>query len=271
MNYNDEETPKLNLGREKKMANANSFPIIILSVVFCALVVALLFFVTYKPEDNFSTKVEISLNVSDVKITDTIKCEASEDAIKDAKNVQLSYKKSEEKYYFGDPSKLIDEDGTYNEPAEKDLRNGVELVIDNITNNIYVIVEYSMGEDDADAVKYTYDETKDGKVTIPFNAYKTTSVIVYVYNNDENCNKLLKNYSVVLPRYNDLSNNSKCDSTEGKQSKYCVEYTYDNFNESVLDKLDTAKKEESKIDVVSIVIVFVLFIAAGVVIFIKLK
>lgn len=271
MNYNDEETPKLNLGREKKFVNANSLQIVILGGVFVALVIALIFFIAYKPEDNFSSKIEISLNVTDVKISDSLKCDASEDAIKDSKNIKLTYKKSDEKFYFGEQKNMIDEDGTLIEPDEKDLRNGVDLVIDNITDKVYVVVEYSSDEDDSDAIKYYYKDTKDGKISIPFASYKTTSVSVFVYNNDENCNKLLKNYSVVLPRYNDLHNNEKCNTTEGKESKYCVEYTYDNFNESVLNKLETAKKDEAKLDVVSIVIVFVLFAAAGVFIFIKLR
>ena len=63
MNYNDEETPKLNLGKEKRMANANSLPVAILSVIGCALVVALIFFIFYKPDTDISSKVEKLSNI----------------------------------------------------------------------------------------------------------------------------------------------------------------------------------------------------------------
>ena len=271
MNYNDEETPKLNLGKEKRMANANSLPVAILSVIGCALVVALIFFIFYKPDTDISSKVEISLNVSDVKIVDKETCEPDKEAIKDAQNVKLSYKQSEKKYYYGDQKDLLDENFDYKEPSEDQLRNGVELVVENLTDKVYLYVEYSTDTSDADGRKYTYDQSENGRITLPFNAYKTNDVSVYVYSADENCDRLLKHYDVVLPRYNDLYTNSKCSSKEGKESKYCVAYTYDKFDESVLNKLGEAKKEESKIDVISIAIVFVLFIVGGVVIFIKLR
>ena len=271
MDFNNEETPKLNLGKERRMANANRLPVAILSVVGCLLVVALVFFIFYKPEEDISTKVEISLNVSDVKITDKETCEPDKQAITDAQNIKLSYKQSEKKFYYGDGKDLIDENNNYNEPSEDKLRNGVDLVVEGLTDKIYVYVEYSTGSGDADGLKYTYAQSKDGKITMTFNAYEMSDVSVFVYSADENCDRLLKHYDVVLPRYNDLYTNKKCQTAEGKASKYCVAYTYDKFNESALDKLGEAKKEESKIDVVSVAVVFVLFVIGGVVIFIKLR
>lgn len=271
MDFNNEETPKLNLKKDRKMANTNLLPIVILSIVSVVLVVFVIVMMIYKPSDSSSTKVEISLNVADIKAEDNLTCDPSEDARKDAQKVKLSYKKSEEKYYYGDESKLIDKDGNYNEPKADEKRNGVDLVIDNISKNIYVYVEYSDADSDADGRKITYNETKDGKAILSFSSYKKTSVSVFVYDNTGECKKILKHFDVELPRYNILSENKKCSSEEAKESNYCSEYVYDDFDESALDKLDEAKKNQSKFDIKSIVVVFILFIAAGVVIYIKLR
>lgn len=270
MDFNNEETPKLNLKKERKMANTNLLPIGILSCISVVLVILLIFMMVYKPSDNNATKVEISLNVNDVKIEDKLTCEVSNDATKDAQNIKLTYKKSEDKFYFGDENELM-VDGDYREPDESEKRNGVDLVIDNITNNIYVYVEYSNDESDSDGLKFTYKDSKDGKVTISFNSFKKSSASVYVYAADEGCNKLLKHYDVELPKYNKLSEDKRCDSDDGKESKYCVQYTYDDIEESNLNKLKEGKTKESKFDLKSIAVVFVLFIIAAVLIYIKLR
>lgn len=273
MDFNNEETPKLNLGKEKRMANANSLPIAILGIVGLVLIVALVFFIFYKPDDNaISNKVEISLNVSDVKVGESsLKCEPDEQAIKDAQNIKLSYKKSEQTYYYGNYTDLIDDNGDYVDPGKDKYKQGVEMVIENITDNIYVYIEFTGSTGDADGMKYTSKEAENGRVVKSFNAFKTTDVSVYVYENNENCERLLKHYDVILPRYNVLSTDKKCSTKVGQESKYCAEYTYEQFDEKVLDKLEEGKKEDSSIDVVSIVIVFVLFVIGGVVIFIKLR
>ena len=273
MDFNNEETPKLNLGKEKRMANANSLPIFILGIVGVVLLVALVFFIFYKPDDNaISDKVEISLNVSDVKVGDDgLKCTANEDAVKDAQKIKLSYKKSNDTYYYGKYTDLIDDNGDYADPGKDKYKQGVELVIENITDNIYVYIEYTGITGDASGMKYTTKEAENGRVVKSFSAYETTDVSVYVYENNENCEKLLKHYDVILPRYNILSTDKKCDTKAGQESKYCAEYTYDKFDEKALNKLEEGKKEDSKVDIVSIVIVFVLFVIGGVVIFIKLR
>ena len=47
--------------------------------------------------------------------------------------------------------------------------------------------------------------------------------------------------------------------------------TYDDYNESVLNKLSDGKTKEAVLDLKSIAIVFVLFIGAAIVIYIKLR
>ena len=271
MDFNNEETPKLNLKKERRMANTNLLPIVVLAAISVALVIFLIFIVLYNPSGVNDTKVEISLNVQDIKSEDKKSCEVSNDAIKDSQNVKLSYKKSAEKFYYGNYNDLINNDGTFKEPTEDEKRNGVDLVIENITKNIYVIVEYSSGDEDADSVKYTYDKSEKGKVIIPFNSFGKTSASVFVYADNNDCDKLLKHYDVELPKYNKLSENKKCDSDEGKVSKFCTEYTYDDYNESVLNKLSDGKTKEAVLDLKSIAIVFVLFIGAAIVIYIKLR
>ena len=271
MDFNNEEdrTP-INFDKTRKTVNKNHFAILISIILLVVLVVLLFIFIFLDTtEDVDSTKVEIQLSYSDVKVNETLKCSASSDAINDADKIKLSYKKSKEKFYSGDPLELMNDDGSTKEVDDKDKIPGVDLVIEGITDKVYAYVEYSTGGEDCDGVKYYSSQAKDGKVVIPFNSREVTSASVYIYSTDENCNKLLKNYSIEIPMYNKISENDKCNSLEGKDSAYCSEYTYSKYDESVLDKLGEKKKEPIKVNIPAIVILFVLFIAAGVVLYIK--
>ena len=270
MDFNDEDRTPINFEKNRRTVNKNHLPILICIIGLVALIVLLFVFIFLDSTETVnSSKIEISLDYTDVKITDTEKCSVHDDINNDAKNIKLSYKKSNEKFYNGKIADLINDDGTNKEVEDKDKIPGVDLVIEGMTKKIYLYVEYATGDEDVDGIKYTMNDVKDGKIVIPFNSANITNVSVYVYSNDDTCEKLLKHYSVKLPMYNKISENDKCDSIEGKESAYCSEYSYSKYDESVLNKLGEVKKEPIKVNIPAIVVVFVVFIAAAVVIYIK--
>jgi len=271
MNYNNEEnrTP-LDFKKTRRTVNKNHFPIILCIIGLVILVVLLFVFIFLDAtEDVDSSKIEIGLHYTDIKVNDEKKCIPSSEAIEDASNIKLSYKKSDNKFYKGNISDLLNDDGSLKEVDDKDNIPGVDLVIEGITDNIYVYVEYSAGEDDCDGVKYTSKQAENGKIVMPFNAKDINSASVYVYSADSECDKMLKNYDIKLPMYNIISENEKCSTIEGKESAYCSEYTYSKYDESVLDKLGSAKKNPIKVNIPAIVIIFILFIAAAVFIYFR--
>ncbi len=270
MDFNDEDRTPINFEKTRRTVNKNHLSIIGCIILLIALVILLVMFVFLDGSETVdSSKVEIQLDYSDVKINDTLTCSVEDEAYNDAKNIKLSYKKSNERFYNGNIADLMNEDGTTKEVAFEDKIPGVDLVVEGITNKIYAYIEYATGDEDCDGAKYKFEDTTDGKIVIPFNSSTITNVSVYIYAADEECNKLIKNFSVKLPMYNKIFENEKCDSIEGKESAYCSEYSYSKYDESVLDKLGDVKKEPMKINIPAIVIVFVLFVAAGVVIYIK--
>ena len=272
MDFNDENRTPIDFSSNKHTVHNYNGLVVALIIVGVALIALLIVLINLSSiETADSTKIEIGLSVADIKVDDKKTCSASNEALDDASKLSLSYKKSTEKFFNGKPEDQINDDGSLKEIDPKDEIPGVDLVIEGITDKIYVYIDYAAEEDDNDGIKYTSKQAKDGKVVIPFNSFSKTSASVYVYAADENCEKLLKHFDVVLPMYNVLSTNSRCNAIDAKDTAYCSEYAYEKYDESVFDKLGEAQKEKIKINLPAIIIVTVLFIAAGVVIYIKLR
>ena len=272
MDFNDENRTPIDFSSNKHTVHNYNGLVVALIIVGIALIALLIvLFNISSIEATDSTKVEIGLSMADIKVDDKKTCTVTDGALTDASNVKLSYKKSAELFFNGDPKDQLNDDGSIKEVDDKDKIPGVDLVIDGLTDKIYVFVEYSSEGDDADGIKYTHHQAKDGKIIIPFSSDKKTSASVYIYAADGNCERLLKHYDVVLPMYNALSTNSRCDAIDAKDTQYCSEYSYEKYDESVFDKLGEVQKQKIKINLPAIIIVFVLFIAAGVAIYVKLR
>lgn len=264
MNYNDEDRAPIDFKTNKKTVHNNNGLVVVLIVLLVALIGLLIFLINLSTIETVdSTKIEIGLYTSDIKVEDKKTCSATSEAIEDASKIKLNYKKSSEKFYKGNSSDLLNDDGTIKEVDDKDKIPGVDLVIEGITNNIYAYVEYAAEGEDCDGIKYTASQAKDGKVIIPFTSHSKSSASVYIYAADENCEKLLKHYDVVLPMYNSLSENSRCNAVDAKDTEYCSEFSYEKYNESDFDKLGEVQKQKIKVNLPAIIIITILFIAAG--------
>ena len=272
MDFNDENRTPIDFSTNKHTVHNYNGLVVALIIVGVALVALLIvLFNISSIEATDSTKIEIGLSMADVKVDDKKTCTVTDGALTDASNVKLSYKKSTESYFNGDAEDQLNDDGSIKEVDDKDKIPGVDLVIEGITDKIYAYVEYSSEGDDGAGIKYTHYQAKDGKIIIPFSSHKKTSVSVYIYATDEACEKLLKHYDVVLPMYNALSTNSRCSAIDANDTVYCSEYSYEKYNENVFDNLGEVQKQKIKINLPAIAVVFVIFIAAAIAIYVKLR
>lgn len=280
------------------MANKNQIlkreyiPLVIAGLVLVLLIVALVFTIINKPK-----KVESPITYKsetptiDEKVVPSNTCSGEEyDKLKEeVKNIEARYVVNDH-YDFGCAFSTLDElpDDPNAETCSEDEHSygyALDVYLSNIPEKARVVVT-----NDQDDSIYVY-ENNNGEDSYVWSQPETTFLRVYnfkVYSNAESCNdKLLREFNITLPRWNEVSKTDLCITDEYKDTDVCQRFVFDKYDlnkdyeksKKIIEKVEKKKQEdkkekeeEKKSNVIIIICVIAIIVVLGVgIVFVLMK
>lgn len=248
------------MANKKKIFRREYIPLVIAGLVLVLLIVALVFTILNKPKKEETKKVEPPAAVVDEKSIPANSCsgETYDELLEKVNAISAEYSINDH-YDFGCAFSSLDElpeDFTSYENMdceEHSIGYALDVYLRNIPENVYVVVT---NDQDKEVAYYSNDDGNQSSVV--WSQPETTFLRVYtfkVYSKIDDCNnKLVREFEMTLPRWNETSKTDLCLQDEYKDTEVCERFImepYDinkdmNRSKKVIAKVEKQREEEKK-------------------------
>lgn len=247
------------MANKKKKFRREYIPLVIAGLVLVLLIVALVFTILNKPKKAEKKKEEPQVNRVEEKAVPANSCsgEAYDELFSKASEITAEYAVNDQ-YDFGCAFSTLDELPENFDPDNMECENhsigyALDIYLRNIPENVVVQVS---NDQDNEVLYYTNDDGSQSSVV--WSQPETTFLRVYtfkVFSKLDDCNnKVIREFEMTLPRWNETSKTDLCLQDEYKDTEVCERFImepYDinkdmNRSKKVIAKVEKQREEEKK-------------------------